>query len=407
MNQWVKITSYWKDCFQMKGKQISCIIPCYNCERYISKTIESLLDQTIKPFEIILVNDGSTDNTLEILRRTEEQNKDIVKVINVEKNKGVSHARNYGVKSSRGDYILFIDSDDIAEPKLIERYHDRLKELNNDVEDKYILCFSAYIQIDENGNQISEIGRGIQVEPEEILGYEFYRNIIPTTGVLVKKNYFMISGGFNERIGYSEDWDLWLRLACLGGFAYVDESLIKIRRYKKNASSKVAKMLDAEKAILKQYDIEYIKEAVFKRRLGIEINTIDYVSILFRLHYWENGLLELKNLLEKGYRFYNIYFYLGLYYLKQKNLDLALDSFEQTISVKIDHGAALNNAGALYLFQGNKKSAEDYLRLATEYFPSYIDASHNYKLLEKENISFEELKFTWRELRRILTIYNG
>lgn len=390
----------------MTDKEISCVIPCYNCEKYVSKTIESLINQTIRPIEIILINDASTDNTLEILRETEKEYRDLIKVIDLAENKGASYARNFGVHNSRGDYILFMDSDDIAEPVLIEEYQYRLDQLNYEKEDKYILCYSAYIQIDEKDNQISEIVSGIQVKPEETLGYEFVRNyIISTSGVLAGKDFFIKSGGFNEKIRYSEDWDLWLKLACLGGFAYVDKPLIRIRRHDTNMSSNVVKMLDAEKTILKQYSTGYIRDAVYKRELGVEENTADYVSILFRLGYWKEGFLELNNLLEQGYSFYNLYFYLGLYYLKHKNVETALEYFKKTINLKPDHGAALNNLGALYLFNGDKKLAKNKLESAIEYFPSYMDANHNYNLLNEKTVSLPQLRFTWRELRKVLTKY--
>ncbi|NLM03434.1 MAG: glycosyltransferase [Clostridiales bacterium] len=387
---------------------VSAVIPCYNCQNFISKTIESLINQTIKPQEIILVNDASTDNTLEILKQIKEQYPNIAEIINLEKNKGASHARNHGVKNAKGQYILFMDSDDIAEPTLIEGLVNRLDKLNSRAENKYILCYSAYLQIDEKNKQISNIARGIQVEPEEILGYEFVRNyIISTSGVLVKKDYFIKAGGFNEKIRYSEDWDLWLRLTQLGGFAYVDEPLIKIRRHGTNLSSQVNKMLEGEKLVLKQYSIDFVKEAIFKRKLDFEKNVVDYVSVLYKFEYWEEGFIELNNLLNKGYNFYNLYFYLGLYYLKHKDIDKALEYFIDTITKKENHGAALNNVGAIYLFKGKKKLAEKYLKLAINYFPSYIDANHNIKLFDKEIVSLIDLKFTWRELRKVLTSYNG
>ncbi|HHU76365.1 MAG TPA: glycosyltransferase [Firmicutes bacterium] len=392
----------------MGEKQVSCIIPCYNSQEYIHRTVDSIMDQTIRPSELILINGCSTDNTLDILREIENQNNDIVKVIDLEENKGVSYARNFGAKNSNGDYILFLDSDDIVKPWLIERYQLKLRELNNGSEDKYILCYSAYIQIDENDNQVSEIVNGIQVEPDEILGYEFYRNyIISTSGVMVKKDFFNKSCGFNKKLNYSEDWDLWLRLAALGGFAYVDEPLTQIRRHETNVSSSVDRMLDGEKAVLKQYDIEYIRKALFKRKLDIEVNTVDYVSILFRFGFWENGLIELKALLKKGSKFYNLYFHLGLYYLKSNELEQALGYFEESIMYKNDHGAALNNAGALHLLKGNRKTAEKYLGLAIQYFPLYLDAKYNYDILGKKDVLLGKIKFTWRELRNVLTIYNG
>lgn len=391
---------------ELKNK-VSAIVPCYNCKDYILETVESLINQTIKPLEIILVNDGSNDSTIDVLRRLEKNYIDLIKVIDLEENKGVSYARNYGVKKSKGNYILFMDSDDTVEHSLIKEYQERLKELENTREVKYILCYSSYVQIDEYSNIISKPIEGIQVKPKEILGYEFVRNNISTSGVMLNKNCFIKVNGFNEKLRYSEDWDLWLKLAGVGGFAYVKKTLVNVRRYKSNVSSGIKDMLEGEKTVLEQYNTDYIKQAVYRRELDMEINIIDYVSILYRIERWEDGFKELNNLLEEGCNFYNLYFYLGLYYLKRENFDKAFEFFEKTIELKPDHGAAINNIGALYLFEGKKIYSRKYLLRAIGLFKSYMDAKSNFELLNKEDISLDELNFTWRELRKVLTSYSS
>lgn len=93
--------------------------------------------------------------------------------------------------------------------------------------------------------------------------------------------------------------------------------------------------------------------------------------------------------------------------MKHKNVETALEYFEKTVTLKKDHGAALNNLGALYLFNRDKKVAKNKLESAMEYFPSYMDANHNYNLLNKKAVSLHQLRFTWRELRKVLTNYTG
>src|SRR5690606_11996704 len=103
----------------------------------------------------------------------------------------------------------------------------------------------------------------------EILGYLFVRNpIISTSGVLVRREYFLRTGGFDPTLRHSEDWELWLRLAKLGGFAYLDEPLVKIRRHKSNTSGKVRLMLESERKVLRRYDFNIIKEAIMQRDLA-------------------------------------------------------------------------------------------------------------------------------------------
>lgn len=113
----------------MKYK-FSIIIPCYNIEKYISKTLESVFNQTFKDFEIILINDGSNDKTGEIL--DSYSNKDNrIRVIHKE-NEGVSEARNIGIRNAIGEYIYFLDGDDLIENTLLERANEVFK--NNKIE---------------------------------------------------------------------------------------------------------------------------------------------------------------------------------------------------------------------------------------------------------------------------------
>ena len=100
--------------------KVSVIVPIYNVEKYLEKCINSLLSQTLEDIQIILVNDGSKDNSGNIAKEYEKNNKD--RVIYVEKeNGGLSDARNYGLKYATGDFIAFLDSDDYIEKKMLMR----------------------------------------------------------------------------------------------------------------------------------------------------------------------------------------------------------------------------------------------------------------------------------------------
>lgn len=128
----------------MKHK-FSLIIPAYNVEKYIKKCLDSVLDQTYNNYEIIIINDGSTDNTSKILESYKSNKK--IKIINQE-NKGLSNARNTGVSNAKGDYILFIDSDDFIEKELLEI-------LNKTIKDEDLIRFQIRI-LDETNKIIKE-----------------------------------------------------------------------------------------------------------------------------------------------------------------------------------------------------------------------------------------------------------
>lgn len=122
--------------------KVSIIVPIYNVDEYLERSIESLINQTLKEIEIILVNDGSTDKSLEICKYYEQKDKRI-KVLD-KKNEGVSVARNKGIELATSEYIAFIDPDDYVEPTMYENMYKNIIESNSDI------CMCNYIEIDKN-----------------------------------------------------------------------------------------------------------------------------------------------------------------------------------------------------------------------------------------------------------------
>ena len=127
----------------MDNKKITVIIPMYNTEEYIERCIKSAINQTYKNLEIIIVNDGSTDNSLQICERLKKED-DRIKIINQE-NKGVSGARNTGLEAATGEYIGFIDSDDFLEENMYEKLMGYIEEYDAD------LASARAYMIDRNG----------------------------------------------------------------------------------------------------------------------------------------------------------------------------------------------------------------------------------------------------------------
>ncbi len=112
--------------------KVSIIMPVFNAEKYIQKSIESLLKQTLQDIEIIIVNDGSTDNSKEIIQKYEEKYKDKIKYLE-KGNGGAADARNYAISNATGEYIAFLDSDDYAEPEMYEKMYNKAKEENSSI----------------------------------------------------------------------------------------------------------------------------------------------------------------------------------------------------------------------------------------------------------------------------------
>ena len=113
----------------MNNPKVSVIIPVYNAEKYLRQCLDSVVSQTFKNIEIICLNDGSIDNSLQIVEEYQQKDKRII-LVDLKQNKGISHARNEGVKFAKGNYIAFVDSDDYIEHDYIEYLYDILKTFN-------------------------------------------------------------------------------------------------------------------------------------------------------------------------------------------------------------------------------------------------------------------------------------
>lgn len=185
----------------------SVIIPLYNKAPYIAKAIESVLGQTYRDFEVIVIDDGSTDQSLEVAKTFENKSITIIS----QPNSGVSTARNNGVKLAKHPYICFLDADDWWHPTFLEE----MKQLITDFPDAGIYGSGYYIV--KNGQErIAPIGVPQGFERGIIDYCEVYAKTlcmpIWTGAVIVPKNIFDEEGGFKSQLKLGEDFDLWIRI---------------------------------------------------------------------------------------------------------------------------------------------------------------------------------------------------
>lgn len=238
------------------NRMVSVIIPIYNSEKYIEETIESVLNQTYTNFEIIIVDDCSSDKSGIIARQYKEVHSNIKYVLQ-EKNEGVAVARNKGISIAKGRYIAFLDSDDIWDINKLSKQLEFMDKKNAK------LSFTAIEMIDENGNLLKE-----KREVKEIIDYNFLlkNTMIPTSSVIVDRS---ISGEFNMTLRRSgQDYSTWLKLLRDGDLAYgINEALVKYRIRNNSLSSKKLK------SIRQVWDIQTKDENINK------INA--YINILF------------------------------------------------------------------------------------------------------------------------------
>lgn len=390
------------------SKPVTVVIPTHNSGKYLKDTLQSLFHQTVGFSEMIIIDDNSQDNTWSIILKYSKQYKGLVKAVRLDKNYGVSYARNLGIKLAGNGWILFMDHDDIAEKNLLESEFDRLEELTAGTKENWVLVYSSYYQISENGEFIDGVIGSHQAGADEILGYQFVRNnIVTASGVLVNKNAILKTGGFDESLQYSQDWDLWLRLAQAGGFAYTDKPLVRVRRHSDNTSNKVSSFINDELIILKKYNLEFIRDAVYRRCLPLQKNKIDFVSILYRLGYWDEGASIIRELIRENGDSASALFQLGLFYLNKQAWDSAEDAFGKAAALNPRHGAALNNLGVSLAMQGKNGEASIFFERALALYPNYNDVLYNLKKINDSSMEEQvSLKITWRELRPVLLTYS-
>ena len=212
--------------------KISVIIPVYNAEETIKETIESVLSQTFSNFEIIVINDGSQDKTLEIVYRILDPR---LKVFSYP-NAGVSVTRNRGISQAAGDYVSFLDADDLWTPDKLET---QLKALQ--ANPQAAVAYSWTDWIDESG-QFLRPGGHMSVNGD-VYAKLLLRDFVESgSNPLIRRQALTEVGGFDESLNLAADWDMWLRLAARYEFVAVPSSQILYRVSPNSMSSNVWKM---------------------------------------------------------------------------------------------------------------------------------------------------------------------
>jgi glycosyltransferase involved in cell wall biosynthesis len=238
---------------------VTVIITCYNIRDYLEDAICSVLNQTYDNLEIIVVDDGSTDGTDELMRSYR------MALVYLEKvNGGPSSARNYGVARARGEFVAFLDGDDIWERFKLEQ---QVAVLSTHTE--LGMVFSDFSTFDEAGTVVTEKNKSMfcHLEP---LAYEYLvdrNNFIYPSTVLIRKKVLDQVGGFDESLRGPEDWDLWLRIVRYAAIAGIHAPLARIRQHATNISGIVLPMLENERRAIENQRA-FLSSICFRKRLA-------------------------------------------------------------------------------------------------------------------------------------------
>jgi len=205
--------------------EVSVVIPTYNSARYLTEAIDSVLAQSFKDFEVLVIDDGSTDETESLIQRYGAE----VRYVR-QQNSGVAIARNRGIEQSRGRYVSFLDADDTWSASKLERQLAAMSENR-----QYRICYSAFTVV---ASDLAPIGVTRSCRQADALEDLLLRgNVVATPStVMGERSLFIEAGGFDPALSQCADWDMWVRLAALSDFLYVDEPLVNYRQHGENMS---------------------------------------------------------------------------------------------------------------------------------------------------------------------------
>lgn len=257
-------------------KLVSIITPCYNSSKTVRETIDSVLAQTYKNIELILVDDGSRDDTREVLKPYLEQYSFIRYFY--QNNQGQSVARNKGVELAKGFYLLFLDSDDLIAPTYISKC---VSVLDNQPDVKLV---------HSNGFYFGAI-TGDWIFPKYTFRNFLIGNMIHILA-LVRKQDFEDAGGFDVSISFYEDWDLWIKILKKGGeYVLIDEQLFFYR--KREDQTSLTDKRDEEIDIKNKLKVYENNKDVYTRVFGTPIDMLE------RAYTLENEVLACKRRIER------------------------------------------------------------------------------------------------------------
>lgn len=234
--------------------KISVVLPVFNAEKYLDKAILSVRQQSFVNFELILLNDGSTDQSIAIIKKHADADPRIVFIDR--ENRGLVATLNEGVRLAKANLIARMDADDIAEPNRLIVQHEFMEK-----NAKVVAAGTAYLLVDERGNPIRKFFPATTNSALQQQALQRATPICHPTAIF-RKSAFLLAGGYRSNAMLAEDLDLWLRMGEVGDLGNVKEILLKYRQHAASLSeSKQLKQLEVIDSV--------VREAYLRR--GIEV----------------------------------------------------------------------------------------------------------------------------------------
>ena len=259
--------------------KISVIIPTFNRKKTLGRAIQSVMNQSLSPFEILIIDDGSNDGTKEWVKESPQDIKYIY-----QNNQGVSSARNKGIKYAYGDWIAFLDSDDEWLPN---KLYEQVKAIGSNPEIKFFHTNEIWIR---NGVRVNQMKKH-----KKYGGYIFEKCLdicrVSPSSVLIKKEIFDDIGTFDESLRVCEDYDLWLRITSKYPVVFLDIPLI----YKYGGhAGQLSKVNDG----IESYRIQSLEKIIKSGVLSNEQKLIAVNTLINKMKIYAKGLEKRNKLRE-------------------------------------------------------------------------------------------------------------
>lgn len=211
-----------------QGPAVSVLMSCYNAERWLRESVDSVLSQTFRNLELILVDDGSTDDTRAIIQSYCERDSRIVPLF--KSNSGLADSLNAGIAIARGAWIARLDADDLCEPERLYAQVNFIQK-NGDV----VLLGTGYVEVDEFGRKLLD-HRFPSSHRILVRHLERMQCFFPHSSALIRVDTLRAVGGYSTLMRKAQDWHLWLKLSRSGRVSCLPVSLVKFRKHAQQVS---------------------------------------------------------------------------------------------------------------------------------------------------------------------------